>query len=509
MESLEIVERSSEEEAKTESGSGSGSGYETCSGSETESGSETGSASASGSESDSSLGSEEEDEGTEDYCRGGYHPVRIGDYFRSSKTRYCIEKKLGWGHFSTVWLARDVDSDKRVALKVQKSAEDYTDAAFDEIMLFKDVVKYSEGKDVPIVKFIDAFKHCGPHGVHICMVFELLADNLYTLVQLYDYQGIPRKLLKRFAKQMLEGLDHLHRKCKIIHTDFKPENVLFTAEHALPKLYDGEPRPPPPPQMTKSKKKRMRKKMRAAAAAAESGSKDVSSQNSSKPKLTRTQKRRMFYRKKMAKRAVEANKPKTPPPVEEYRTRRRIRYSEEQLEELASKLETANVKIADLGNGCWIKKRFTDDIQTHEYRSPEVVLGASWGTAVDIWSMGCVMFEITTGDLLFKPRKDNDGEFDDNEDHLAQMVELVGSISRKFALSGSDSKKYFTKHGKFKHIDSDTFKYWCLEAIMKDKYDWTEEDAKPFADFLGRMLQLNPVKRETAFQLLQHDWLKE
>lgn len=46
-----------------------------------------------------------EDEGTEDYRRGGYHAVRIGDTFKHG--RYIVQSKLGWGHFSTVWLAWD------------------------------------------------------------------------------------------------------------------------------------------------------------------------------------------------------------------------------------------------------------------------------------------------------------------------------------------------------------------------------------------------------------------
>ena len=53
-----------------------------------------------------------EDEGTEDYRRGGYHAVRIGDSFKHG--RYVVQSKLGWGHFSTVWLAWD--SQKSVIL---------------------------------------------------------------------------------------------------------------------------------------------------------------------------------------------------------------------------------------------------------------------------------------------------------------------------------------------------------------------------------------------------------
>lgn len=52
-----------------------------------------------------------EDEGTEDYRRGGYHAVRIGDTFKHS--RYVVQSKLGWGHFSTVWLAWDTHKSVR------------------------------------------------------------------------------------------------------------------------------------------------------------------------------------------------------------------------------------------------------------------------------------------------------------------------------------------------------------------------------------------------------------
>ena len=47
----------------------------------------------------------EDEEDWEDYVKGGYHPVKIGDGF--SDDRYIVVRKLGWGHFSTVWLAKD------------------------------------------------------------------------------------------------------------------------------------------------------------------------------------------------------------------------------------------------------------------------------------------------------------------------------------------------------------------------------------------------------------------
>lgn len=49
------------------------------------------------------------------------------------------------------------------------------------------------------------------------------------------------------------------------------------------------------------------------------------------------------------------------------------------------------VKIADLGNACWVDHHFTDDIQTRQYRSPEVIVGAKWGISADVWSLACMV----------------------------------------------------------------------------------------------------------------------
>lgn len=50
-----------------------------------------------------------------------------------------------------------------------------------------------------------------------------------------------------------------------------------------------------------------------------------------------------------------------------------------------------SVKIADLGNACWVNHHFTNDIQTRQYRSPEVILGAKWGASTDVWSMAAMV----------------------------------------------------------------------------------------------------------------------
>lgn len=168
-----------------------------------------------------------EEEDSEDYCKGGYHPVSVGEVFKDG--RYVVTRKLGWGHFSTVWLSRDTQTGKHVALKVVRSAAHYTETAVDEIKLLNRIVEANPnhpGKK-HVVSLLDSFEHKGPNGTHVCMVFEVLGENLLGLIKRWNHRGIPMPLVKQITKQVLLGLDYMHRECGIIHTDLKPENVLI------------------------------------------------------------------------------------------------------------------------------------------------------------------------------------------------------------------------------------------------------------------------------------------
>lgn len=171
--------------------------------------------------------SEEEQEDPNDYCRGGYHPVEIGDLYSN---RYTVVRKLGWGHFSTVWLAKDKIADRYVAMKVVKSAKRYTETAVDEVKLLEKIASGDSSllgrKNV--IELYDTFKIYGINGSHICMVFEVLGDTLLKLIIQHKYKGLPLNVVKSITAQVLCGLHYMHTHCGIIHTDMKPENVLVT-----------------------------------------------------------------------------------------------------------------------------------------------------------------------------------------------------------------------------------------------------------------------------------------
>src|SRR5260221_421715 len=120
----------------------------------------------------------------------------------------------------------------QVALKVVKSAPRYTDSALDEIKLLQRII--SSDPTHPgrrhVISLLDHFKHKGPNGIHVCMVFEVLGENLLGLIKRHQSKGVPAHLVKQIAKQVLLGMDYMHRQCGVIHTDLKPENVLVCIE---------------------------------------------------------------------------------------------------------------------------------------------------------------------------------------------------------------------------------------------------------------------------------------
>lgn len=161
-------------------------------------------------------------------------------------------------------------------------------------------------------------------------------------------------------------------------------------------------------------------------------------------------------------------------------------------------------KLADLGNGCWRNMQFTQDIQTRQYRCPEVILGQGYDTASDVWSAACVVFEAVTGDVLFTPKAGK--QWSRDEDHLALMLELIGPMPRKLTGHGTHARDFF-RGGELRHIKR--LRPWPLVEVLKRKYEMPPDEAEGLAAFLIPMLQHDPAKRATAEEALRHPWLSQ
>ncbi|NXY89233.1 SRPK kinase, partial [Alcedo cyanopectus] len=283
-----------------------------------------------------------------------------------------------------------------------------------------------------IVCLLDDFKMIGENGFHI-LLLRALGPSLRCLMGSCEAQGLPLPFVKKSLQQVLAGLYFLHERCRIIHADIKPENVLLygcnkSLQKLLPNTLDCS----------------QSRDLRLWGPGGDLGN---------------------------------------------------------QLEE--SDLMSIQVKIADLGSACWTYKPFSREIQTQPYRALEVLLGLDYGTPVDIWSMGCLAFEMTTGECLFDPQPGK--YFSRDDDHVARIIELLGRIPPQIAFSWNKSTKFFSRPGALLRLSRLSPR--SLHSILADRHGWTKRDVTPFAGFLLPALQYAPERRATAAQCLQHAWL--
>jgi serine/threonine protein kinase len=163
-----------------------------------------------------------------------------------------------------------------------------------------------------------------------------------------------------------------------------------------------------------------------------------------------------------------------------------------------------NVKITNFEKSYFKHKHNSSEIPTRQYRAPEVILGINYNESVDIWSLGCIIYELITGDYLFDPHQGTN--YTKNDDHIASIIKLLGKMPKKLVKCSPDYYKYFTKDGKLKRFDN--LKYFSLKDKLVKVYHIKENEAQPLCDFLKLMFEYYPEKRAKARELLKHPWLK-
>ena len=97
------------------------------------------------------------------------------------------------------------------------------------------------------------------------------------------------------------------------------------------------------------------------------------------------------------------------------------------------------IKLIDFGSSCYADKRMYTYIQSRFYRSPEVLLGLTYDQKIDIWSLGCVLVEMHTGEPLFGGS--------DQCDQMCRIVDILGMPPLHMIEKGPDDNRnnYFEK----------------------------------------------------------------
>ncbi|XP_017116767.1 dual specificity tyrosine-phosphorylation-regulated kinase 2 isoform X2 [Drosophila elegans] len=159
---------------------------------------------------------------------------------------------------------------------------------------------------------------------------------------------------------------------------------------------------------------------------------------------------------------------------------------------------SSSIKVIDFGSSCYVDRKIYTYIQSRFYRSPEVILGLQYGTAIDMWSLGCILAELYTGFPLFP------GE---NEvEQLACIMEVLGqppkvliSVARRRRLffDSRDAPRCITNTKGRKRTPGSKSLAQILHC--QDRY---------FIDFLQRCLEWDPAERMTPDEAAHHEFLQ-
>lgn len=208
---------------------------------------------------------------------------------------------------------------------------------------------------------------------------------------------------------------------------------------------------------------------------------------------------------------------------------------------LCASVKPAEIKIIDFGSACMEDRTVYSYIQSRYYRSPEVLLGYQYTTAIDMWSFGCIVAELFLGLPLFPGAS----EFD----LLKRMIRILGGQPPDYLLKDAkNTSKFFKFVGKVDHVDmghvsvgggsayqalteeeyearekkkpvigKEYFNYMNLEGIVAAypyRKNLPEEDILKerqvrlsLIDFLRGLVEFDPAKRWSPFQASKHPFV--
>lgn len=386
----------------------------------------------------------------------GYYIVKRGCSFANGRFR--IRKLLGQGTFGKVVKAYDKKTKDVVAIKIIKAIPNYRDASKIELRIMTMLKKHDPNNLNQCMHLRECFDYRG----HICIVTDVLGMSIYDFMEKNRFLPFPGSHIQGIAKQLLRSVAFLHD-LNLIHTDLKPENILLKDDTFT----------------------------------------------------------RIPFKRPDARKSV-----------------------------LRKVLKDPKVYMIDFGSAIFNDEYHSPIVSTRNYRAPEIIMGTGWSFPCDIWSIACTLVEMLTGEVLFQTHH--------SIQHLAMIQKVLGCEIEPKMVQGCFYHFYREKGGKYANKPgregciADSFskttgklmfpnantpkklvsqvehlgrledvigeavglqfqRYLSLEqSITKFQIPIDRRDEYTFwfyfVDLIRRMLIIDPVRRITALQAMDHEF---
>ena len=316
-------------------------------------------------------------------------------------------KRIGYGSYSSVWLAYKLNNNNKsnniYAIKIHNT-EDIKEG-LKEIKIYK---KFKELNIPNIIHCIDEFvinKTTSKNtSKHVCIVLDLYACSLYDLINSNKYKnGIDIDIVINITIQILKSLQKMHEN-GIIHTDIKPENILLSGiNNENKKILDNIKNKIG----LKSIKKYIEKNIELFS---ETDDDYTSSENES-DELSSICSQKQDEDEISLLSIDDDNYDISSTDINN------LSESCEDIDEVLideKYLKNPEIVITDLGTCQQKNEKQKKSIQTKYYKSPEVLLRLGYDNKSDIWALGCTIYELITGKILF-----------DTDDEKMNQLEII------------------------------------------------------------------------------------
>ncbi|KAI3865766.1 hypothetical protein MKX03_025512 [Papaver bracteatum] len=165
---------------------------------------------------------------------------------------------------------------------------------------------------------------------------------------------------------------------------------------------------------------------------------------------------------------------------------------------------SSSIKLIDFGSTTFEHQDHTYVVSTRHYRAPEVILGLGWNYPCDLWSVGCILVELCSGEALFQTHE--------NLEHLAMMERVLGPLPPHMMVRADRRAEKYFRRGARCRLDwpegansrESMRAVWKLPRLQNLVMQHVDHSAGDLIDLLQGLLRYDPSVRLTAREALRH-----